>query len=142
MNLFLDTSTLVKLYHEEEGTHEIDNFIKTHKVENFYISEITSLEFTSAVYRKMRMKEISPDQAENLLTLFSNDLANYFIIRVDSQLINKAAELLETHRERNLRTLDAIQLACMLIGRDTINVAMSNDQRLLEIMKLEGIRTQ
>ena len=40
MNVFLDTSTLFKLYHREEGSSELDAFLDEHEIDHFYISEI------------------------------------------------------------------------------------------------------
>jgi PIN domain nuclease of toxin-antitoxin system len=49
MNLFFDTSSLFKLYHLEEGSKEIINFFNSNKIDSIYLSEITSVEFCSAV---------------------------------------------------------------------------------------------
>ncbi|MEK6480849.1 type II toxin-antitoxin system VapC family toxin [Catalinimonas sp. 4WD22] len=114
MNLFLDTSTLFKLYHEEEGTKEIDQFIESNDVDHFYVSEITKVEFTSAVFKKVRMNEITNEQAKGLIKLFAKDWKNFTVIEFNSELFDKAASLLEMHWERGLRTLDAIQLASAL----------------------------
>ncbi len=54
MNVFLDTSILFKLYHEEEGTEEIDKFFEEEEIEQVYLSEIAEIEFYSAVSKKLR----------------------------------------------------------------------------------------
>lgn len=46
MNLFLDTSALIKLYHNEIGTSELLNFIKMNSKELIItITDISKIEF-------------------------------------------------------------------------------------------------
>ena len=40
MKLFLDTSVLVKLYHNEIGTNEIEQFFTNNDITAIYLSEI------------------------------------------------------------------------------------------------------
>ena len=72
MNLFLDTSSLLKLYHKEEGTTELIKFV-TDKVENIYLSQIAKIEFNSAIWRKVRTKEFPEKKAKEVITYFEND---------------------------------------------------------------------
>ena len=55
MKLYLDTSSLFKLYHNESGTEEMDSIFSDNEVTGVFISEITSVEFISAVFKKVRM---------------------------------------------------------------------------------------
>ena len=48
MNIFLDTSSLLKLYHKESGTDELLNLISG-KAEQIYLSELAKIEFNSAI---------------------------------------------------------------------------------------------
>ena len=73
MNVFLDTSTLFKLYHREEGTEELVTFLANHEVARLYISEITSVEFYSAVTKKLRMNEITLEQANGIIKFFETE---------------------------------------------------------------------
>lgn len=52
MKLYLDTSSLFKLYHNESGTEEMDSIFSDNEVTRVFISEITSVEFISAVFKK------------------------------------------------------------------------------------------
>ena len=56
MNVFLDTSSLFKLYHREVGSEDLDDFLDDYEIDHFYISEITLIEFCSAATRRFRMK--------------------------------------------------------------------------------------
>jgi predicted nucleic acid-binding protein len=59
MKIFLDTSSLFKLYHREADTVIIEQIFSQLTVTNVYLSEITKVEFTSSVWKKVRTKEIT-----------------------------------------------------------------------------------
>jgi predicted nucleic acid-binding protein len=48
MKVFLDTSSLLKLYHHEVGTERLLNTL-SQGVEEIYLSELAILEFHSAI---------------------------------------------------------------------------------------------
>ena len=50
MKIFLDTSSLFKLYHEEEGTEELEKVFSQAKITEIFLSEITKVEFTSTIW--------------------------------------------------------------------------------------------
>ena len=64
MKIFLDTSSLFKLCNQETGTEELESFFLKLKITHIYLSEISKLEFTSTIWKKVRTKEISIDQAQ------------------------------------------------------------------------------
>lgn len=142
MNIFLDTSTLFKLYHEEEGTAEIDAILAGQKVEKIFIAEITAIEFYSAVSKRVRMGEISMEQAEGVINLFEKDYEIYTVILIDRDLINNSKSLIQKYQKEGLRTLDALQLASLLKEKDFIEMAKTSDKLLNEIIKLEGVKTE
>lgn len=49
MRIFLDTSSLFKLYHEEEGTQDLENLFLTTKISRIYLSELAKVEFASTI---------------------------------------------------------------------------------------------
>jgi len=61
MNLFLDTSALVKLFHEEEGSGVVTAWIKDPSNE-IWMLDLARLEFTSALYRRFRSQEINEEK--------------------------------------------------------------------------------
>ncbi|MGB3849546.1 MAG: type II toxin-antitoxin system VapC family toxin [Tunicatimonas sp.] len=141
MNVFLDTSTLFKLYHHEEGSAELDAFLDEYEIDHFYISEIALVEFCSAATRRFRMGEMSLEQMNNTITLFDKDYASYKIVKVDSDLLSEAKELTVSRKSKGLKTLDAIQLASAIAVKDVISVVKTSDERLGKIMVLEGLKT-
>ena len=59
MKIFLDTSSLFKLYHREADTVELERNLSAITITSIYLSEITKVEFTSTVWKKVRTKEIT-----------------------------------------------------------------------------------
>ena len=52
MKIFLDTSSLFKLYHQEEGTEELETIFTKVKITHNFLSEISKVEFTSTIWKK------------------------------------------------------------------------------------------
>lgn len=60
MNLFLDTSAIIKLYHHEKGTIKFFKFLDDVSEEIFLtMSDIARIEIHSAFLKKFREKQIS-----------------------------------------------------------------------------------
>jgi predicted nucleic acid-binding protein len=66
MKAFLDTSSLIKLYHKEEGSDSVMNAF-SNDIREFFLSELAILEFRSALWKKIREKEIKEKTAIELL---------------------------------------------------------------------------
>lgn len=141
MNVFLDTSTLFKLYHREEESAELDILLDEHQIDHFYISEIALVEFCSAATRRFRMGEMNLEQMSGMIALFKEDCANYKIVEINSNLIDEAKMLTLRYKSEGLKTLDAIQLASAIAVKDIISVVKTNDGRLGKIIVLEGLKT-
>ena len=67
MKIFLDTSSLIKLYHEEVGTDYLDSMFEEFKITNVYLSELAKVEYNSAIMKKVRTKELTEDEAKDLI---------------------------------------------------------------------------
>ena len=65
MNLFFDTSALVKFFHQEKGTDIVTDLILEQNNE-VWISELGRLEFVNAVFRRFRNKELDEEQLNTL----------------------------------------------------------------------------
>lgn len=57
------------------------------------MSEIAKVEFTSTVWKKVRTKEITKEQAEVTLELFESDFAKYNFVTTDSLILEQARNL-------------------------------------------------
>ncbi len=69
MNIFLDTSSLIKLYFFEEGTILLETFLSENDINFIFLSEISKLEFESTLWKKVRTKELEEQKAKLQLML-------------------------------------------------------------------------
>jgi predicted nucleic acid-binding protein len=112
MKAFLDTSSLLKLYHQESDTETLSNALA--EVEVIYLSELAQLEFCSAIWKKVRTQEIDSETAKVVISCFEEDYAKFSWIKLNTARINHATLLLNYYGTLGLRTLDAIQLSSAL----------------------------
>ncbi len=94
MNIFLDASSLFKLYHKEIGSEIIDQIFIDNKISGIFLSEIAKVEFASTVWKKVRVQEISELQAKAKNELFEADFAKYTFIQIDNSITNQARNLI------------------------------------------------
>ena len=69
---YLDTSALVKLYHQEAGTDQVEARFRQSE-NSLIISELAVVELYSTVARKVRTGEISEEAYEEVLKNFDDD---------------------------------------------------------------------
>lgn len=139
MRYFLDTSALVKIYHKEEGSEKVLDFYKKEKI---IISELSIVEFLSAVYRKYREEEIDEPTLNAVRSKFNEDLeTRYDVIPFSPIIIDKACSIIaELGEEKSLRTLDSLQLSFFLIYCDRQEDAfLCADKRLLDVAIAEEV---
>ena len=111
MKIFLDTSSLFKLYHREADTEELERYLSAVTITSIFLSEIAKVEFTSTVWKKVRTKEITELEAQTTLDLFESDFGKYQFVTTDSIIIEQARLLTSKYGMQGLRTLDSIQLS-------------------------------
>ena len=75
---YLDTSALVKLYHQEAGTDQVEALF-TQSENSLIISELAVVELCSTVARKVRTGEISEEAYEEVLKNFDDDCKWRFV---------------------------------------------------------------
>lgn len=141
MKIFLDTSSLVKLYHNESGSEELIELFEEQKIEAIFLSNIAKLEFSSAVYKKVRTKELSENEANELILLFESDFSKYSFIKCNDEIVEEANRLLKIYGTDGLRSLDSIQLASVLKVKSELSLALSADEKLKSFIVTEGFRT-
>ena len=140
MNVFFDTSSLFKLYHKENGTQDLIDFFNNNKIDSIFLSEVTSIEFSSVVWKKCRKKDINEIIANTLIEKFDIDSFKFCFVPYTIQLRNSAKNLIRKYWVKGLRTLDSIQLAsCLTIDSD-IEYFFTSDLILYEIASLEGFK--
>ena len=93
MKIFLDTSSLFKLYHREADTEALELLLSTKNVTDIFLSEITKVKFVSTSWKKVPTTEIAATEAQVTLNLFESDVIKYTFIATDSIIIEHARVL-------------------------------------------------
>jgi len=138
----LDTSSLIKLYHNESGTEYLDSILDEFEISEIYLSELAKVEYSSAIWKKIRTKELSEIDGILLINSFVDDYEKFTFIGLNDMMINDAKELILKYGNEGLRTLDSIQLAAILEIRRKLAFAVISDKILEKIIELEGIKTK
>jgi len=141
VKVFLDTSSLIKLYHKENGTKELQSLFLESKIIQIFLSEITKVEFASTIWKKIRTKEVSLDNGILILNLFEEDLINYHFIMIDGLLIEQARKLMLSYGIEGLRTLDSIQLSTCVSLKNEVDLFLTSDKLLNKLIEREGLNT-
>jgi predicted nucleic acid-binding protein len=142
MKIFLDTSSLIKLYHNEIGTDILDKIFEDNVVEEIFLSDIAKVEFTSAIWKNVRTKDLTSDEAIGIIDSFCDDYDKYSFIDLDSELIINARDLVVKYGLKGLRTLDSFQLASIIEVKSGLSFAVTADDLLKSLIELEGINTK
>jgi len=129
LKLFLDTSSLLKLYHKEEGSEELVEMVLSANA--LYLSSLAKLEFKSALWKKVRTKEIEMDACQAVIQLFQDDYSQFSWVEQDQQLNKEAESLIMKWGKEGLRALDAIQLASAVTLRAETDMVYSTSDKLL-----------
>jgi len=137
---YLDTSALVKLYHQEAGTDQVEALF-SQAGHSLIISELAAVELYSTVARKLRTGEITEEAFEEVCKNFDDDCKHRFVVApLSTTVSDKANELLRKYgKVKALRSLDALHLgACSIARTGEPLIFVCSDNRLLEIAALEG----
>lgn len=137
MILFLDTSALVKLYVEEEGSAAV--VAQAEAADLLAASRIAWIELMSALARRAREQPQAASALEAARKRFVADWAQFLTIEVTQALVELAGDYTDTF---SLRAYDALQLAAVqsvqaeLLGE--VKFACF-DARLVKAAKVLGI---
>ena len=142
MKIFLDTSSLFKLYHKETGTAELELLFSLKEITIVFLSEITIIEFTSTIWKKVRTNEISELEAQATLKLFESDFGKYTFIATNSLIIEQARILILKYGNQGLRTLDGIQLSTSVSIKEQSDIFITSDKLLKSFFEAEGLPTE
>lgn len=140
MIIFLDTSSLFKLYHRESGTDELENLFSQQIITAVFLSEISKIEFASTIWKKVRIKEITLNQAKITLDSFESDYQKYTFLEVDNRIIEQAKILISKYGSQGLRTLDSIQLTSAISANKNVNLYITADKLLNIFFEQEGLQ--
>lgn len=142
MKLFLDTSSLFKLYNQEVDSDVIDGVFTNYKIIDIFLSELSKIEFPSTVWKKVRMQDITEMQAKVITEAFEKDVSKYTFVQIDNIIIEKAKDLITKYSKQGLRALDSIQLSTAGMLGTRADLFVSSDKLLNLFLKQEKLPTE
>ena len=134
---FLDSSALVKHYHQESGSARIQELFDG-PANRFFISRLALVEVHSTFARLVREGVLTKPDLSRLVLRLKDDVASgvLTVAAVSSRRLEGASSILATHGPSYpVRTLDAIHLATAqaLHGRSQIAAFVAADKSLLVV---------
>ena len=103
---FFDSSALAKRYIAETGTAWVQSITAGNRI---FVARITLVELVSAITRRGRNGDLTPDEMPQALADVRADFKTlYEVLAINSRLIKQAEQAAEKHA---LRAYDAVQLA-------------------------------
>lgn len=139
MKLYLDTSALVKLYVEEEGSHVVRSAIERAGLSA--TSAIAYVEARAALVRRLHEGGLSVGEYRRVVRDLDGDWNHYLVVEVTDSLIREGARLAEKHR---LRAYDAVHVASAVAVHRRLAepvVFASWDHNLEKVAKREGFES-
>jgi uncharacterized protein with PIN domain len=141
MNLFFDTSALVKFFHEEEGTESVTDLILDAN-NQVWISELARLEFLSAVFRRFRNKELNEERLNTAVDSLENQVYRFNIEPLGHAVLEEAALLLKNNgKTHGLKALYALHLGTYSLICEEDWAFVATDEILCGVAKLIGYNT-
>jgi uncharacterized protein len=138
LRLYLDTSSLVKLYVEEDGSSLVRDCVGDAEV--VATSIVAFVETRAAFARRRRERRILPAAHARVVRDFEADWERYLVLEATDPLIRLAGKLTETH---GLRAYGAIHLASAKILQEKLAEPVSFaswDLRLVAAARNEGLK--
>jgi uncharacterized protein len=144
---FFDSSALVKRYAKEPGSVWVERTTDLSSGNTVFIAEITNVEVTAAIARKLHGKSLSTADAALAFGRLHHDTNDeYVMLEISSEVLQSAVNLVKKH---SLRGYDAVQLAAALetnrertlFGLPPI-VFVSADDELNAAARAEGLAVE
>jgi len=137
MILYLDTSSLVKLYIRENGSDEVRASLNEARV--VATSQVAYAEACAAFARKQRQGDFTDGQYQTVITNLQRHWGAYFALDVSWPVAMLAGELAGRH---GLRGFDAIHLASALTLKTRLGSTVtfsSSDHELEDAAQSESL---
>jgi predicted nucleic acid-binding protein len=139
MNLYIDTSALIKLFVQEIYSDEVRQWVGAAQLVSTGL--ITRAETAAGLNRLARMNMLTQLQSDTALQSFRMEWEDYHRIPITEQIVAQA-DLLTC--QYILRGCDAIHLACALTWSELLGVSVtmaSFDRELLDAAQKTGLKT-
>lgn len=138
MNLYLDTSVLVKLYVPEAGSGEVRRLVN--QATRVGTSRLTYVEARAAFARRRREGGLSAPHYGEVIRALERDWEMYVLLEVTGPIIRAAGDLTEQY---GLRAYDAVHLATAVsVRQGLLWEFLAADERLLAAAAKEGLAIQ
>ncbi len=137
MIVYLDTSSLVKLYVEEDGSSKVAALVRSSEVTS--TSLVAYAEARAAFACRFREKAFTPAEHDRIKSFFDKDWSSYLILSVTGDMIRLAGDLAEKHA---LRGFDSIHLASALTLLQELSTSIvfsCFDDNLQKASECEGL---
>ena len=137
MIVYLDTSSLVKLYVEEIDSEKIRDYV--HNAATVSTSRIAYAEARAAFAKKQKEEGFGSKVLRKIVEDFNRDWESYFVIEITDGLVRVAGDIAEKYL---LRGFDSIHLASAIHLKNKIDSAIyfsSYDTRMNQAAEKEGI---
>ncbi len=143
-NYYFDTSAILKLYLDEEGSEYVHRLIAESDDDTFIVSTLTILESRSAIRRRQREGSVSEENAAYAIARIKEHTGERILaLPISQETMDEAARLVDRH---TLRSLDALQLAACLLAHNgryhPIADFVCADRRLFNAAHIEGLTTR
>lgn len=106
MILYLDTSSLIKLYVTEEGSADVRALVAGAEV--VATSLLSYAESRAALARLRRERSLNPAEHRRARAAFEEDWERFLVVHVTDAICRAAGDLAEAH---GFRAYDSVQLA-------------------------------
>lgn len=140
-SFYFDTSALVKLYVEEEGTPEVLRIAESVEKNRLVMLDFAQVELHSAIRLRERDGDIPETVASGVLDQFGQDLASTYIVQhINANVLQEATRLLDAHP---LPAHAALQLAGCLVACASVPppvIFVCADEGLCASARREGFR--
>jgi uncharacterized protein len=135
MNLYFDSSALLKRYLNEKGDAKVRGLFD--KSERIFVSAVTHVECASAFQRLLQTKFIDKSEYERLTTEIAIDFPFFETVPFDEDVKQIALRVIEKHP---LKPLDTIQLASLIYIAEEVESFVVCDNKLKKCSKEEGFK--
>ena len=135
MNIFCDTSALVKKYIIETGSDKFEKILN--KADNVFVSAITEIETISTFKRLLIENAIDEEDYDLLINEFEIDYQYFSIISFDGLISKNAIKLIDKYQ---LKTLDSIQLGTAIYLKGEIDFFVACNEKLIKAALKEDIK--
>jgi len=139
MKLFLDTSAIVKAFHNEQGTETVIKLLSQSGL-TVWISELTKIEYKSSLYRRFCNKQISESDLQIAFEGFNFYMSKILIEPITSLTLAEAENLFSKYFSYGLRTLDLLQFASFNLLSDKEIYFVTSDEKLSKIVEMADFK--